>query len=154
MAGLRGRALAEEALRIFRLREDRYRTGISVPELLDEFQVRGVRISSSNDASVLRDAMNKSQARGTWSLIGDGQWVPGSGIVKTGLTGRALAEALYAFARERYPGREFGYEEIRMGLERTGVRVQGLGDVTSKALASATDLFRKVPGRPGVWRWM
>ena len=103
----------------------------------------------------LRSALNGSQAHGVWRRRDGGPWVRGDGNSKmlNGLSGRPLADALYDFVTEAYPGQVFHYEKARVGLERTGVAVRGTGNTTRAALASATDLFEHEPGRGGLWRW-
>jgi hypothetical protein len=155
MSGFKGQALAEEALRIYRLRAERYSTGITIDELEYELRLLGVRIASDNHLIALRSALNASQKRGTWLLVDSGTWLPGAGVSKTetGLTGKALASALYEFVREKYPDHVFHYEAAREGLERTGVDVKGTGSTTRGALVGAGDRFEPVVGRRGYWRW-
>jgi hypothetical protein len=150
---LRGRALAEEALRVFLLRADGYLAGINVQELIEELRNYGVRVGSDNEESTLGAALNRSQERGTWRMVDDGRWLPGDGVVKDGLSGRPLAEALHSFVMKTYPTHEFHYEAARIGLQGTGVKVKGLGTPTRTALAAAPDLFVKAQ-RPGYWRWL
>ena len=152
MARLRGKALADETLRIFKIRAERYPAGASVPELRDDLRDFGVWIGSDNDESVLRSALNQSQERGTWRMVDEARWYPGDGIAKAGISGRELAVAMHAFVMQAYPGGEFHYEIARLGLEKTGVKVKGLGGPTRSALAAAPDLFEMSPRR-GYWRW-
>ena len=155
MSGLTGQVLADEALRVYRLREARYPTGITIDELELELRQQGVRIDSDNHLTALRSALNGSQKRGTWRLADAGMWQPGDGVSKTesGLTGKALAAALYDYVRVRYPDHVFHYEEVRVGLERTGVEVKGTGSTTRGALSGAPDRFEQVTGRRGYWHW-
>lgn len=155
MTGLKGQALALEALRVYRLAEARYRSGITIAELDDELRIAGVRIESDNYAIALRSALNASIVKGIWRLVDVGMWLPGDGVSKaeTGLTGKALAAALYDFVRRTYPDHEFHYERAREALERTGVKVKGTGATTRAALAGAPDRFTPVVGKRGFWRW-
>ncbi len=155
MSGLKGQALAETALRVFRLREQTYPSGIAVDDLEREMRLQGVVIASDNDITALRSALNASQAKGTWRLVDAGLWLPGNGISKgsSGLSGKALAAALYDFVRVRYPGHEFHYEEARVALEKTGVDVKGTGNTTRGALTGSPDRFTPVVGKRGYWRW-
>jgi hypothetical protein len=155
MTSARGIELARLALDTFRVRAGAYPDGIKVRELQHELDLAGHPIDADNAYSVLQSALNASQAHGLWARVGGGLWEPGDGISKMtdGLSGRALAEALYAFVKVRYPGQVFDYEGARLGLEATGVDVKGTGDITRAALRSATDLFEHVPGRDGQWRW-
>ncbi len=66
MEGLSGHPLAEEALRVYRLVEAKYPTGISVDDLEYELRVHGVRVASDNHITALRSALNASQKKGTW----------------------------------------------------------------------------------------
>jgi hypothetical protein len=153
--GLKGRELAEEALRIYRTVEAKYRRGITVPELLDEIHASRQKIAAPNFRSALQSALNDSQARGVWQRVGRGTWLPGSGVDRTnsGLSGKPLADATYAFVRERYPNGQFHYGIALDGLEAAGVAVKGTGHVMLAALKSAPDRFEKLPGRKGLWRW-
>ena len=155
MAGLTGQALAEAALRVYRLREERYHTGITIDELEHELRLQGVVIDSDNHITALRSSLNASQAKGTWRLAGEGMWLPGDGVVKgaSGLSGKALSDAVYAFVRVGYPGHEFHYEEARVALEKTGVVVRGTGSATRAALTGSPDRFEPVTGKRGYWRW-
>lgn len=72
---------------------------------------------------------------------------------ETGLTGKALADALYDFVRDRYPNHVFHYEAAREALQKTGVDVKGTGATTRGALKGAGDRFEKLPDRTGRWRW-
>jgi hypothetical protein len=155
MSGLKGQALAEAALRVYRLREETYRAGITVDELEREMRLQGIAIASDNNITALRSALNASQAKGTWRLVDAGMWLPGDSIPKgsAGLSGRALADALYGFVRVRYPGHEFHYEEARVALEKTGVEVKGTGNTTRGALTGSPDRFTPVAGKRGYWRW-
>lgn len=152
MNELKGQALAEEALRIYHVKEGNYPTGITVEDLEREIRLQGVRIASDNHLTALRSALNNSQAKGTWRNADVGMWLPGDGVSKsaTGLSGRPLAEALYDFVRVHYPGGEFHYESARLALARTGVDVKGTGSTTRNSLAAASDLFEAVPGRRGL----
>jgi hypothetical protein len=155
MVGLTGQALAVEALRVFRRVEGKYPSGITIEELEYELRVQDVRIESDNYITALRSALNASQKGGTWRLVDAGMWLPGNGVSKTdtGLTGKALADALYAFVCDRYPDHVFHYETARVGLEKTGVPVKGTGSTTLSALNRAGDRFERVVGRRGYWRW-
>jgi hypothetical protein len=153
-AGLTGQELARVALEVFRLRAGAYPDGIRVGELERELRLAGFPVGGNDPSVRLQSALNASQVLGLWRRVGGGPWVPGSGVSKMdgGLSGRALAEALHAFARETYPNRVFHYEEIRVRLERTGVQVKGTGQTTRSALVAARDLFEP-EGRRGWWRW-
>ena len=155
MNEVKGQALAEEALRIYRLKAGNYPTGITVEDLERELRLQGVQIISDNHITALRSALNNSQAKGTWRNVDLGMWLPGDGVSKsaTGLSGRPLAEALYDFVRVQYPVHDFYYESARLAFTRTGIDVKGTGSTTRSALAAASDLFEAVPGRRGYWRW-
>ena len=109
MTGLAGKALAEAALRVFRRHEALYPSGIRIEELEYHCRIDGVAIRSDNFLTALRSALNASQVDGLWRLVDEGLWLPGDGVSKSrsGLSGRALAEALHAFTRATYPKREF-----------------------------------------------
>ena len=155
MDGLKGQALADEALRVFRIVEAKYPTGITIAELEEELRAQRVRIASDNYVTALRSALNASEKRGTWFGNGEGMWRPGSGVSQMdgGLSGKALAEVLYPFAVERYPNREFHYETVRLELVKSGVAVKGTGSTTRAALTGSPDRFEPVIGKRGYWRW-
>ena len=155
MDGLQGQALAEEALRVFRIIEAKYPTGITIPQLEEELRAQRVRIASDNYVTALRSALNGSQKRGTWHNFGDGVWRPGSGVsqMEDGLTGKSLADALYSFVVERYPNCEFHYEKARLELIKSGVAVKGTGSTMRGALVGSPDRFEPVVGKRGYWRW-
>jgi hypothetical protein len=124
-------------------------------EMLVELRRAGCSVAGDDPTMTLRSALNGSQKNGVWVRYDGGLWALGSGESKmeSGLSGRALAEALYDFVRVAYPGHVFHYEEGRVRLERTGVEVKGTGSTTRAALVSADDLFEHVPDRRGYWRW-
>ncbi|MBF6605171.1 MAG: hypothetical protein IVW53_06265 [Chloroflexi bacterium] len=155
MAGLKGQALALEALRVYRLAEARYPSGITIAELEYELRIAGVRIESDNDVVALRSALNASIVKGIWRLVDVGMWLPANGVSKTetGLAGKPLAAALHDFVRVTYPDHEFHYERAREALERTGVKVKGTGSTTRASLVGAPDRFTPVVGKRGYWRW-
>ena len=155
MTTARGVELARLALDVFRVRAAAYLDGIKVRELEHELELAGHAVDSDNTYSVIHGALNDSQAHGLWARHGGGLWRPGDGVSKMtdGLSGRALAEALYGFVRGRYPGRVFDYEVARLGLEATGVKVKGTGKTTRAALERAPDLFEYMPDRKSTWRW-
>ena len=92
-----------EAVRVFRLVEAKYPTGITIDDLKYDLRVHGVRIASDNQTTALRSALNDSQKEGTWRSVDTVMWLPGDGVSKTetGLSGKALADALYDFVRDR-----------------------------------------------------
>jgi hypothetical protein len=153
--GLKGQALANEALRVYRRVAAKYPSGISAAELLEELRLAGDTIAAPNHRSALASALNQSQARGVWSNMARGLWLPGSGFDKTasGLYGEELADAIYTYVQRRYPEGVFHYEEAREGLEATGVDVRGTGSTMRGALNRAGPRFEKVAGRRGYWRW-
>ena len=155
MTTARGVELAGLALDVFRARAATYPDGIKVRELQRELELADHPVDADNAYSVIQSALNASQPHGLWARQGGGLWLPGDGISKmqSGLSGRDLAEALHAFVKGRYPGGVFGYEQARLALEATGVKVKGTGKTTRGALARATDLFGHLPGRGGKWRW-
>ena len=155
MDGLQGQALAEEALRVFRIVEAKYPTGITIAELEEELRAQRVRIASDNYITALGSALNASQKRGTWFRVGEGIWRPGSGLsqMENGLSGKPLADALYPFVVERYPNREFHYEKARLELVKSGVAVKGTGSTMRGALVGSPDRFEPVIGKRGYWRW-
>jgi hypothetical protein len=151
----RGVELARLALGVFRVRAGAYPDGVKVRELQRELELAGHPVDADNAYSVIASALNASQPHGLWARQGGGLWLPGDGVskMKSGLFGRALAEALHAFVKGRYPGRVFDYEAARLALEATGVKVKGTGRTTRGALARATDLFEHLPGQTSRWRW-
>jgi hypothetical protein len=151
----RGLGLALVAAEIYRRRAAAYRGGIRMGEMLEELRRAGCSVAGDDPIITLRSALNGSQKNGVWVRHDGGLWLLGSGESKvaSGLSGRALAEALYAFVRVEYPRRVFHYEEARVRLERTGVDVKGTGTTTRTALERADDLFEHVPDRRGYWRW-
>lgn len=155
MAGLRGRELARQALVLFGARAAAYPDGITIDELLRELRLAGHAIEGDDPVVVLRSALNDSQAHGFWAREDGGLWRPGTGTSSkdAGLTGRPLAAALYEFVRLRWPGGVFHYEDARLALEKTGVKVKGTGKTTIRALESAPEWFARVEGQPGMWRW-
>lgn len=155
MDGLKGQALADEAVCGFQIVEGKYPTGITVPELEEELRGQRVRIESDNYLTALFSALNASERRGIWRKVDDGRWMPGSGVSKmdSGLSGRALADALYALVVSRYRGREFHHETAREQLEKTGTDVNGTGSTTRSALTGPPDRFEPVIGKRGYWRW-
>ena len=154
-AGRVGMELAHASLGVFVDRAGAYPHGITIAELIGELQRAGVAIGGNDPSSTLRTALNGSQAYGLWLRLDGGLWVEGAGQSKmdSGLSGRALAEALHAYVRDRYPSHEFHYEVARVGLERTGVEVKGTGRTTRAAMLAAPDLFEHVETRRGYWRW-
>ena len=155
MEGLRGKALARNALETFQLVQGKYPSGITVPELLEELRHRGRKIAHADERLALQSALNDSQARGVWSRVARGLWLPGNGFDKTasGLYGQDLADAVYPFVQRRYPNGTFHYEKAREELEATGVDVRGTGHVMLHALNGSPLRFEKLPGRKGFWRW-
>jgi len=153
---VRAEELAGVALEVFRRRAGAYPDGISVPDLLRELTMAGVHVDGDNPERILSDALNRSQIDNVWARQEGALWLPGSGEARSadGLSGRALAEALYDFVRGRWPGGQFHYEDARLGLEKTGVKVKGTGSVTRSALERARDLFVRVDGQRGMWRWL
>jgi len=153
---VRPEGLAETALDVYRRRVTVYRDGISVPDLLRELALAGVNVGGDNPERTLSDALNRAQIDNLWARQEGGVWLPGSGERRraAGLSGRPLAEALYDFVRVRWPSGRFHYEEARVQLEKTGVKVKGTGSVTRSALVGAPDLFAPVQGARGWWRWL
>ena len=148
-----GKALAKRAADIYSNRLGAYPEGIAIDELYSELRMAGHPIDGDNPISVLRSALNASQAEGIWVMVDGGLWGLGSGVSSNleGLSGKALADALYDFVRVRWPSHLFHYEEARVQLEKTGIKVKGTGSTTLGALRGAPDRF--VPDRPGWWRW-
>ncbi len=73
--------------------------------------------------------------------------------MESGLSGRALAEAIHRFVVVHYPGHIFHYGKTLDELERSGTKVKGTGNTMRAALAGAPELFEHIPGRSGNWRW-
>ena len=155
MTTARGVELARLALDIFRVRAAAYHDGIKIRELQRELELAGHPVDADDAYSVIHAALNRSQPHGLWARHDGGLWQPGDGVSKMrdGLSGRALAEALHAFVKGRYPGGVSDYETARLALEVTGVKVKGTGNTTSASLRNATDLFEHEPGRQSMWRW-
>jgi hypothetical protein len=153
--GETGIALAHSAAEVFSRRVGAYPDGIAMEELLAELRMSGLRIDADDPVSVLRSALNSSQAHGVWERLEGGLWRLGDGVSSKveGLTGRGLADAMYAFVQQRWPSHLFHYEEARVQLEKTGLKVKGTGSTTLGALKGSPDRFEPVPGRRGWWRW-
>jgi hypothetical protein len=153
---VKGRELANAALAVFERRRAAYPDGISIDDLVRELRSAAVGIDGDNDSRVLADALNRSQVDNVWARQEGALWLPGSGLQRSadGLSGRALAEALYDFVRTRWPSGRFHYEEARVQLEKTGARVKGTGSVTRAALVGSPDLFAPVAGARGWWHWL
>jgi hypothetical protein len=150
-----GIALAKRAANLFRTRVGAYPDGITIEELHAELRMAGHRIEGDEPNSVLRSALNGSQAHGIWQMVEGGLWGLGNGVSSKleGLAGRALADALYEFVQRRWPSHRFHYEEARVQLERSGVKVKGTGSTTLAALRGAPDRFEPDVIHRGWWRW-
>jgi hypothetical protein len=151
----RGVGLARTALEVFQARIGAYPDGIRIKELADELGRADKPIFGARPLVTLQSALNASQAHGVWHRKAGALWVAGSGNsrMESGLSGRALAEALYGFVVVHYPDHIFHYGKTLDELERSGIKVRGTGNTMRAALAGAPKRFEHIPGRSGNWRW-
>ena len=110
-----GIALAKRPAEVFGSRLGAYPDGIAIDELNSELRMAGNRIDGDNPSAVLRSALNASQANGIWEMVDGGLWALGNGASSRleGLTGNALADALYEFVRRRWPNHLLRLQRLR-----------------------------------------
>ncbi len=153
MPELSARTLAEAA-HLYARSRDPYRSGIHIDDMVRDLEASGVRITGDDPWSTLRTALNGAQD--LWINANDAgwRWIERLQAVGTELSGRSLADVVYAHVRERYPDeRLFHYEEAKEQLLRKGVRIKGpvTGRTMRSALAGSPERFELVAR--GRWRW-
>src|SRR3954447_12356108 len=107
---LSGRKLAEAA-HLYTVHKDRFRSGVEIPDLVRDLEASGIRIASDDPSMTLRSALNGAQD--LWVLGAESRWIAVDEVrpVGTEISGKALADVVYAHVRERYPReRLFHYE--------------------------------------------
>ena len=119
-------------------------------------RLAGVSVDGDNTSRAIADALNASQVDGVWARQDGAVWLPGDGVSRRvqGLSGKALADALYDLVRVRWPGGSFHYETAGEALRRTGVPIKGTGRTISAALEGSPERFARIPGARGQWRWL
>src|SRR5688500_10868218 len=100
-SSVRGLDLAKSALAIYERRTAAYPAGISLEDLERELRMAGIEVDGADPRRTLADALNAAQVDRVWERQEGAVWLPGPGISARaeGLSGSALAQALYEFVR-------------------------------------------------------